>query len=623
MIPSEPSPPLIDFSRSIANPFLRALWKFGAPLMEGFLGVTALNRCYKLLQRRTATGEDFFTAAMHVLGLTYAVEEEDLERIPQNGPLFVVSNHPFGAADGIILSALLSRTRADFRLLANSLLCHMEGIRPWMFPVNPFGGTNARRENLRAMHSALQHLQNGGCLATFPSGEVSSFRWEDRHVADPPWNAHIARMARQAQATVLPVYFHGRNSNLFQCAGLVHARARTLLLMRELVNKRGQLIRLRIGNPLVPGKLVGFESDQAMTEFLRLGTYALHDDNHDGAAIPHSTPTRIILPRRTPQQRIQSPIIPAISPNLIHAEIESLPPSAKLTENGTFTVYIFHGNELPHTLREIGRLREVTFRAVSEGTGKPCDLDEFDNHYEHLLLYDTTAPAIAGAYRLGRTDAILESRGKQGLYTSTLFHFRSGFFMKLNPAIELGRSFITPEYQRRPSCLPLLWRGICGYIARYPRYGKLFGPVSINPEYNAFSRRLILEFLKKNNVARDLASYVRAKNPPRRIKLRGTDLAKLLEANFDVDDLSAMVSGLESDNKPVPVLLKHYLRLNGQMIAFNIDPAFGECLDGLIVVDVLKVDPKLLRAYMGPEGLKNYFHFHGQKTPENTPSFPK
>ena len=620
MIPaslSEPKPPLIDFARAITNPFLRTLWKFVAPPLEDFLGVTTLNRCYYLLQRRTETGEDFFTAAMHVLGLTYAVEEEDLERIPQNGPLFVVSNHPFGAADGIILAALLSRARADFRLLANSLLCHMEGIRPWMFPVNPFGGSNARRENLHAMHNALHHLQHGGCLATFPSGEVSSFRWEDRHVADPPWNAHIARMVRQARATVLPVYFHGKNSTLFQCAGLMHPRARTLLLMRELVKKRGQLIRLRIGNPLAPAKLEGFESDQAMIEFLRLGTYALHDDNHDdNTTTPHAAPTRIILPRRTPQQRIQSPIIPAISPKLIHAEVDSLPPSAKLAENGTFTVYVFHGSDLPHTLREIGRLREATFRAVSEGTGKSCDLDEFDNHYEHLLLYDTTAQAIAGAYRLGRTDAILESRGKQGLYTSTLFHFRSGFFMKLNPAIELGRSFIRPEYQRRPSCLPLLWRGICSYLARYPRYGKLFGPVSINPEYNAFSRRLILEFLKKNTVASDLASYVRAKNPPRRINLRGADLAKLLEANFDVDDLSAMVSGLESDNKPVPVLLKHYLRLNGQMIAFNIDPAFGECLDGLIVVDVLKADPKLLKAYMGEEGLKNYFHFHGQKLSE-------
>ncbi|MDR2845547.1 MAG: lysophospholipid acyltransferase family protein [Puniceicoccales bacterium] len=601
---------LIDLAREIKNPVLRGLWRAVAPPAEHFLGITALNASYRRLLRRLEVGDDFFSAAMRVLGLSYAVEEEDLARIPKTGPLFVVANHAFGGADGILLSALLSRARPDFKLLANSLLCHMEGIGPWMFPVNPFGGAKATRENLRAMRSAVAHLQGGGCLATFPSGEVSSFHWADKHVSDPAWNPHIARMVRQSRASVLPVFFHGRNSLLFQSIGAVSARARTALLVRELANKRGELLRLRIGNPIPFSKLEGFDTDEAMIEFLRLGTYALHDMS--GESVPSA---RLILPRKQPPERVHEPLIAPVPSALVSAEIGTLPPEAKIADNGTFAVYTFHGDELPHTLREIGRLREITFRAVSEGTGKSCDLDEFDKYYEHLVLYDTAAGVVAGAYRLGRTDDILERFGKRGLYTSTLFHFRSGFFMKLNPAIELGRSFIRPEYQRRPACLPMLWRGITGYIARHPRYDKLFGPVSINPQYNAFSRKLILEFLKKNNIATDLASLVRAKNPPRRINLRGADLATLLETNFDVDDLSALVSGIETDSKPVPVLLKHYLRLNGQMIAFNIDPDFGECLDGLIVVDVLNVEPKLLKAYMGPEGARNFLAFHGRKLP--------
>ncbi len=597
---------LIDLTREIKNPVLRAFYRFISPAADRLLGITALNRDYRRLLK-SPPEEDFFTSAMRVLGLSYAVAEEDLERIPKDGPIFVVGNHPFGGADGIVMGAIMSRARPDFMLLANSLLCHMEGIRPWMFPVNPFGGAKAQRENLQAMRKATEHLSAGGCLGTFPSGEVSAFHFKGRHVSDPKWNPHIARMVRKSKASVLPVFFHGRNSLFFQIAGIISPALRTGLLMRELVKRRDVITRLRIGNPIPFSKLEAFETDEAMIEFLRLGTYALHDMNDSVSG------SRLNLPRSPAPGKVQHPIIPAVAPALIKAEIESLPADALIAESNALKIFVFHGNELPHTLREIGRLREVTFRAVSEGTGKACDLDDFDNHYEHLVLYDSAASSVVGAYRLGLTDVILENLGKHGLYSSTLFRFRSGFFMKLNPAIELGRSFIRQEYQRKPACMPMLWKGITGFVARNPRYTKLFGPVSINPEYNAVSRKIILEFLKKNAIAGDLAPLVRAKNPPRRMRLRGADMEMLLSALTDIDDISSIVSGIEADKKPVPVLLKHYLKLNGQLISFNIDPDFGECLDGLIVVDVPNVDAKILKNYMGADAAKNYLAFHGQK----------
>jgi hypothetical protein len=305
-----------------------------------------------------------------------------------------------------------------------------------------------------------------------------------------------------------------------------------------------------------------------------------------------------------------APVIPPVKPNLIRAELESLPPADLLLSSGPFRVYRFLGAELPHTLREVGRLREVTFRAVSEGSGNECDLDPFDAWYDQLILWDDQTSQIVGGYRLGPTDRILPLKGKHGMYTSTLFEFKGEFFRRLDPAVEMGRSFIREEYQRRPTSLPLLWRGIGRYVARFPQYHLLFGPVSVNPEYGQASKELILSYLRHNRTAEDLAPLVRAKNPPRAMSLRDADVEVLQRCAFDLEHVSGLVSDLEPDAKAVPVLLKHYLKLNGRLIAFNVDEAFGGCLDGLIVVDLTKTDPKLLAAYMGDDGARTFLDYH-------------
>lgn len=592
---------LIDFKKAIKNRWMRRMYGVISTPLESFLGVGEFNEGYRQFLEDDRR-DDFFATALRTLQVEYVVSPEDLEKIPKEGPLFVVANHPFGGLDGIILGAILAARRGDFKVLANSLLGTLEGIRPWLIPVNPFGGKEAARQNVGSMKQAMRHLENGGCLATFPSGEVSSFKLREREVTDPKWSAHIGRMIRQSKATVLPVYFEGHNSTLFQLAGLLSPKARTALLIREFVNKRGRMIRLRIGTPIPFRKLGEFDSDASLTEFIRLNTYLLEKKTGTGPT------ARLTQPASPP--RAMRPIIEPISPALISAELASLPPESTIVDTGTMRVIVFHGEMLPHTLREIGRLREITFRSVSEGTGKDCDLDEYDSWYEHLVLWDIKEQAIAGAYRMGRTDRILEAYGKKGLYTSTLFHFRTGFFMKLNPALEMGRSFIRTDYQRKPQCMPTLWRGILRYCAAKPQYKQLYGPVSINPEYSKASRDLILAYLKNNRVASDLAGLVRAKNPPRRLSLKAAELEAIIESVADIEQVSTLVSELEHDKKPVPVLLKHYLKLNGQMISFNIDPDFGECLDGLVLVDFTKSDPKWVRSMMGDAGYKNFCEYH-------------
>lgn len=592
---------LVDFRKAIRNPLARGAYGVIARPLEKFMGIREINAVYRriLADRRE---EEFFATTLRVLGVEYAVSEEDLAKIPAEGPLFVVANHPFGGVDGIILGDLITRRRSDMRLLANSLLGRLEGIRPWLISVNPFGGVNAARENVRSMKDALRHLAGGGCMATFPSGEVSSLHLSRREVTDPKWSPHIGRLIRQSKATVLPVFFEGRNSALFQAAGLLSPKARTALLIRELINKRGSFVRLRIGSPIPFRKLEEIPDDEALTEYLRLNTYLL--------AKRGAPPASAASPADAEKPDHATPVIPAVAPALLRAELESLPPEAMLAESGTMRAYVFHGESLPHTLREIGRLREITFREVSEGTGKACDLDDYDTWYEHLVLWDVKAEVVAGGYRIGRTDRILAEHGREGLYTNTLFHFRSRFFRKLNPALEMGRSFIRREYQRKPQCMPLLWRAITRFCVNHPEYRLLYGPVSINPEYTRASRDIILAYLKNNRIATDLSGLVRAKNPPRRISLKAAEMESLLRSVADIEQVSALVSELEHDKKPVPVLLKHYLKLNGRMISFNIDPDFGDCLDGLVLVDLTEVDPKFLRNLMGDDGFAAFYRHH-------------
>ncbi len=273
-----------------------------------------------------------------------------------------------------------------------------------------------------------------------------------------------------------------------------------------------------------------------------------------------------------------------------------------------------YAEQVPLIMLEIARLRELTFREVEEGSGRARDLDSFDTYYRQLFLWDR---GEAGDYRgrlsLVLSDEVLRDLGPSGFYTSTLFKFKPEFFETLNPAIELGRSFIVSEYQRKQASLALIWRGLGRFIALNPRYKTLFGPVSINPEYQALSKDLIVQFLRTHSLTRNLSLLVIAQAPAPPKPNCGVRKKSVEKASTcDIDDISALISEIETDKKGVPVLLRHYLKLNGRIISFNEDPEFGSCLDGLIIVDLLKSDPRLLKAHMGAEGAEQFLSYHKQ-----------
>lgn len=292
------------------------------------------------------------------------------------------------------------------------------------------------------------------------------------------------------------------------------------------------------------------------------------------------------------------------------AEIEKLAQDCFLAEQGDLSAYLATANEIPEILREIGRLREISFRAVGEGTGEEIDLDRFDDHYLHLFLWDHTNEQIAGAYRLAPTDQVIAERGPEGLYCSTLFEFEIPFLQHLNPALELGRSFVAPDYQKSLAPLLALWKGIATFVSRHPRYHRLFGPVSISQDYAPISQDLIVRFLRENRWNRELGPLVHPLNP-----FPGNpEISPRLES---IDQVSARIAESEPDGKGIPVLLRQYLKLNATLLEFNLDPAFSNCLDALILVDLHDAPAPVLSRYMGKAA---YAKFEKERPTKKTTS---
>jgi len=407
---------------------------------------------------------DFFGSAKEFSKLSATWSDACLARIPREGPLIIMANHPHGLADGIVGMDFVLRARPDALVVGNRWLAQIPGIRPWLIEVNPFDERQADWGNVSGTRRIINHLKAGGCIFTFPAGEVSNFKLRSLSVQDSPWSNQLVKLARKLKASVLPLNIEGRNSRSFYSLGLINPSLQTSMLLREFYAQRGKVIRLRTGKPLNAEQLANHPDDDEATKFIRLKCELLSRKNDvgDGQTTRKSTTVQA------------TPLIRAANPKVLRAELESLPTEDLLLNSGDFKVFRFLGSDLPHVMREIGRLRELTFRSVSEGTGKDCDVDAFDAWYDQMVLWDDKTEQIVGGYRLGPTDRILPLKGKHGMYTSTLFNFKGDFFQRMDPALEMGRSFIREEYQRRPTSLPLLWRGIGRYVVRFPQYHQLF-----------------------------------------------------------------------------------------------------------------------------------------------------
>lgn len=582
-------------------------FKYTQRIMSKFLCFSRLNQL--LAEVASCDGHSsIFDRLLKLLNITLDISDLDYARIPATGKTVVVANHPFGGIEGVILASILSSRRPDVKIMANYMLglLNLPDFSNLFIYVDPFGQGESIKSNIKPIRQSLKWLKNDGMLGIFPSGEVSHFHLRKREVTDPEWSCSIARIIRKSSATVLPVFFEGANCLAFQLLGLLHPRIRTVMLPREMLNKSQRKIHVRIGRTVSSEKLRRLKNDASMMQYLRLKTYMLGNRKTNEKTRVHAT----FKPSRPAHERI----VPPLAPELLAEEVRTLPTDQVLFDMGKFCVYFAEAQQIPHLLQEIGRLREITFRQAGEGTGKSTDLDRFDSHYLHMFLWNHEANEIAGGYRLGLTDSILSQYGREGLYTSTLFEYQPAFLERIGPAIELGRSFVCPQYQKTYQPLMLLWKGIGRFVSIRPRYRSLFGPVSVSNEYHSVSRQLIVAFSKQNCHRTDLAKFVRGNNTyinPFR-KNKSVKVASTLIR--DIQDLSELISDIERDQKGIPILLKHYMKLGGEFLAFSMDYNFSGVMDVLILVDLAKANRGMLERYMGHEGARSFLSYDGTKT---------
>ncbi|MEX0686521.1 MAG: GNAT family N-acyltransferase [Balneolales bacterium] len=590
---------IFNLEVSYQDPFRQKLFSVFARFLERFLSLEELNEIYNDSVKKE-DDRQFFEKILETMNINYLISERDLERIPIEGSVIITANHPFGGIEGIILASIMQSVRPDVKVMANYMLERIPETRDLFFFVDPFSGKESARANLAVMKQSLHFLKDGGMLGMFPAGEVSHI--QKGKVTDPQWSNTVARMIRKTGSSALPVFFSGFNGALFQILGLIHPKLRTVMLPHELCNKRDSEIEIRVGKLISHKKLAGFESDNELTTYLRQRSYLLQNRTKE------KIDTKASLSIRVKREEMK-PIIESVSVPLLQKEISLLPESQCLFTAGDNEIYYASSNQIPNLMREIGRLREISFRETGEGTGKSVDLDDFDPKYVHLFIWNTNKSELVGSYRLGRTDDIIKQYGQDSLYTTTLFDIKPSLFEQINPALEMGRSFIRKEYQRSYAPLLLLWKGIGHYVVKYPKYKTLFGPVSINRDYDTFSRHLMVTFLQIHNYMPDLARKVKPKTPFRTRRIKGLDLKKSTINN--IDDVSDLVSEFEKDEKGIPVLLKQYLKLGGKLLGFNVDPDFSDVLDGLILVDLTKTNETILKRYMGNDGIKKFHDHHG------------
>ncbi|MEO1237015.1 MAG: lysophospholipid acyltransferase family protein [Planctomycetota bacterium] len=588
-------------SDAAAHPVRRSLLRATGPAVERAMRLPSLNLLYSQIAAHDRDADRHFAdKALEVMNLALDLDASSLDAVPREGPLVVVANHPFGGIEGVILASVLRRVRPDVKLLANEMLACIPELRDSFFFVDVFGEDAAtKRKNAAAVRQALSWVDDGHALGVFPSGAVSHLTIRQRRVADPAWNSATARIIQRTGATVVPVFFDGRNSNLFQVAGLVHPMLRSAMLPRELLKRRRSRVSMTVGSPITPDRTAKFSDRQELTNYLRVRTYLLrpkHRRPDTGAA---------------PDEAGYAEVSPPESPEALAEEIAALPREQTLLSSGDFDVVVARRPQMDTLMREIGRLRETAFRLVGEGTGKPYDLDVFDADYLHLILWNRATAEVVGSYRMGATDEILPAKGVRGLYTSTLFDYRKKLIRQVTPALELGRSFVHPDYQKSFQPLQLLWKGIAAYTLRHPRYRYLVGPVSISAAYTSMSKDLLMTFLQLHRFLPSLAKQIKAKNPPRKPRARDWDSAAFSTVASDLEEVNRVVSELESDGKPMPVLLRQYLKLNGQFLGFNVDPEFGNVLDGLVLIDMPNM-PKLIgNRYFGKDAWPGYQRHHG------------
>lgn len=553
------------------------------------LRISKIDKIYR--KHKNKKDLEFLNTVLSEFHIQFEIPQEDLKRIPKEGAFISISNHPLGGIDGVLLLKLLLETRPDFKIMSNFLLHRIEPLQPYTLLVNPFENHKEAKSSLTGIKSSLQHLMEGNSLGIFPAGEVSTYR-DGKLLVDKPWEESAVKLIRNAKVPVVPIYFHAKNSKLFYFLSKISDTLRTAKLPSELFSQKNRVIKVRIGRPISVEDQEAFEDLPSFTEFLRKKTYMLANPFEKQA-------TKLINTQHLKLNKQPKKITSQRDVDSFVKEVENLrTKELRLLESKNYEVFLAGAEDIPNLLHEIGRLREITFRDVGEGTNNAIDLDNFDTYYQHLFLWDRDAKCLVGAYRMGIGRHIYDKYGISGFYIHTLFRFEPELYNMMAQTIEMGRAFIIKDYQQKPMPLFLLWKGIVHVTLRYPDHKYLMGGVSISEQFSEFSKSLMIEFMKSHYYDPYIAQYVHPKKEYK-VKLKDADKDFVFDAaKADMQKFDKVIDEIEPGALRIPVLIKKYVKQNARVIAFNVDPMFNNSVDGLMYIKVSDLPESTVKPVM-------------------------
>lgn len=557
---------------------------FGNLLASWSMSVLSLNRINKMYSATYDENVDIFidNALKHNNNKLVTLDK-DLSTIPEKGPVIFLCNHPFGGWDGMAIIKTLLKVRPDTKFLVNFLLARIEPIKPHLIKVNPFELNKGAFSNISGIKEMYSILEQGNSLCILPAGEVSTKYGKSKIVEDREWQANIIKFVKKANVPVVSCYIDGQNSNFFHFLGKIHPMLRTLRLPKELLKKKDTDINIRISSPMHPKVIQNVNDVETLARILKAKTYCLENKS-------------LIFDEVNTSIDKYDKIIDATPVDLLKDEIEKLKDSNLLFKVDNYLCFFAKHENIPYIFREISRLREITFREIGEATGKDSDCDDYDLYYNHLFIWDENNSAIVGAYRIGMGNDIIKEKGIKGFYINTLFDFDNKFYPYMEKAMEMGRSFIVSEYQRRTLPLFLLWRGIYYVTQKFPEYKYLIGPASISSLYEKHAKILIIEYLKRNYTWTELAELVDCRIPFTYEVNHNHDVL-LNNFGYELNVIDKLIKDIDVNRYGIPVLIKKYLSLGGKVLGFNVDPNFNYAIDGLIILDIDVLSDDVINSY--------------------------
>jgi putative hemolysin len=577
-----------EVAKSINAEKYGVLGTFAGWILMKVLKISTLNKVYD--RNKHLHDVEFLNAILKDLEIKFKIPEEDLKRLPKNGAYITISNHPLGGIDGVLLLKLMLEKEPSFKIIANFLLHRIEPVKKYIMPVNPFENHKDVKSSVIGLKETFRHLSDGKPLGIFPAGEVSTYK-DGKLVVDKPWEEGAIKVIRKAQVPVVPIYFHAKNSRLFYLLSKINGTLRTAKLPSELFSQKDRVIKVRIGKPISVAEQNEYETIEEYSEFLRKKTYMLANSFNKESKLL-SVPNLI-------QPKSPKKIVTPASQDEMNAEVNKIRDAdCRLLQSKNYEVFFTKAEKIPNILHEIGRLREVTFREVGEGTNESIDLDKYDQYYHHMFLWDDETKQVAGAYRMGLGSEIFPKYGMAGFYLNDLFRFESELHEMMQNSIEMGRAFIRKEYQQKPMPLFLLWRGIIHTTLRFPEHKFLLGGVSISNQFSDFSKSLMIEFMKSNYYDPYIAQYIHPKKEFK-VKLKDADKDFIFdETEADLNKFDKIIDELEPGSLRLPVLIKKYIKQNARLVAFNVDPLFNNAIDGLMYIRIADIPESTMRPVM-------------------------